>query len=63
MINFKSLENKIDWTTTLVPFCIVLALMTVFILLPEESKYLLIKLEDSSETLEVYIMLFLALEC
>lgn len=38
MINFKSLENKIDWTTTLVPFCIVLALMTVFILLPEESK-------------------------
>lgn len=38
MKRISSLKGKIDWTTTLVPFAIVLALMIVFMLLPEHSK-------------------------
>ncbi len=38
MIDFKNLESKVDWVTTLVPFCIVLAMMLIFMQLPEQSK-------------------------
>ena len=38
MSRFKSLKSKVDWVTTLVPFGIVLALMVVFMFLPEQSK-------------------------
>lgn len=38
MSRFKSLKSKVDWVTTLVPFGIVLALMVVFMWMPEQSK-------------------------
>ncbi len=38
MINFSSLKSKVDWVTTFVPFCIVLVLMIVFMMVPEQSK-------------------------
>lgn len=38
MSRFKSLKSKVDWVTTLVPFGIILALMVVFMFLPEQSK-------------------------
>ena len=31
-------NRKIDWVTMLIPFAIVIALMTVFMIVPEESK-------------------------
>ena len=32
------IRNKIEWSTTIIPFVIVLVLMVVFMLLPEQSK-------------------------
>ena len=32
------LRSKIEWPTTIIPFVIVLVLMVVFVLLPEQSK-------------------------
>ena len=34
----NNLKGKIDWVTTLVPFAIVIILMAVFMIMPEESK-------------------------
>lgn len=34
----NSKDNKIDWTTMLIPFAIVVALMAVFMIVPEQSK-------------------------
>lgn len=31
-------KRKIDWATMLIPFAIVIALMAVFMIVPEESK-------------------------
>lgn len=38
MENSKGLKGRVDWVTTLVPFGIVLALMAVFMIAPEQSK-------------------------
>lgn len=38
MIQLEKLKGKVDWTTTLVPFGIVLAMMVVFMVVPEQSK-------------------------
>jgi BCCT family betaine/carnitine transporter len=34
----KSLTKQIDWVTTIIPFAIVLCLMFVFMIFPEQSK-------------------------
>lgn len=38
MSGFSSLKGKIDWVSSIIPFAIVLALMIVFMLMPEQSK-------------------------
>lgn len=38
MNNPKYFDRRIDWVTTLMPFAIVLALVAVFMLMPEQSK-------------------------
>ena len=38
MKSIESIRTKVDWPTTLIPFVIVLVLMVVFMLVPEQSK-------------------------
>ena len=38
MKTIEKIRTKVDWPTTLIPFVIVLALMIVFMLIPEQSK-------------------------
>ena len=38
MKTFEKIRAKVDWPTTLIPFGIVLVLMVVFMLIPEQSK-------------------------
>ena len=39
MSYFKGLSSKVDWATTLIPFAIVLVLMIVFMLIPDQSTF------------------------
>ena len=38
MKTIEKIRTKVDWPTTLIPFVIVLGLMIVFMLIPEQSK-------------------------
>ena len=38
MKTIEKIRTKVDWPTTLIPFVIVLVLMIVFMLVPEQSK-------------------------
>lgn len=38
MKTIEKIRTKVDWPTTLIPFVIVLVLMIVFMLIPEQSK-------------------------
>lgn len=38
MIKLENLKGKVDWITTLIPFGIIMAMMMVFLLIPEQSK-------------------------
>ena len=38
MKTIEKIRTKVDWPTTLIPFLIVLGLMIVFMLIPEQSK-------------------------